>query len=160
MTLSFSTSRPQRGFSLVELIVALAVMGVLSTAAIPLLEVSAQRSRERELKRSLWEIRDAIDAYKRAADTGLVEKTGEGFPKTLQVLVDGVPLLSSGGGRRYFLRRIPRDPFANLQEYSALGWGLRSYRSEPSAPEPGDDVYDVFTRSDRTALDGSKLKKW
>jgi general secretion pathway protein G len=150
----------ERGFSLVELMVTLALMGVLATAVVPLLEVAAQRGRERELRQALWEIRDAIDAHKRAADGGLIEKVGEGYPRTLQTLVDGVPALSGGGGKRYFLRRLPRDPFASDKAAPEQSWGLRSYRSSPQRPEPGDDVFDVFSRSDRTALDGTLVKHW
>jgi general secretion pathway protein G len=150
----------QRGFSLIELIVALAIMGVLATAAVPMLEIAAQRGRERELRQALWEIRDAIDRHKRAAEAGAIEKSGDGYPRSLQSLVDGLPSLASGGGRHYFLRRIPRDPFAPDALSAERGWGLRSYRSEPTRPQPGDDVYDVFSRSERSALDGTLLRTW
>jgi general secretion pathway protein G len=155
-----SAGAVRRGFSLIELMVALAVMGVLAVAAVPMLEIAAQRGRERELRQALWEIRDAIDRHKRAADAGTVEKSGDGYPKTLQSLVDGVPSLAGGGGRHYFLRRIPRDPFAPDALPAERGWGLRSYRSEPTQPQPGDDVYDVYSRSERLALDGTPLKAW
>ena len=147
-----------RGFSLVELLVVLAVMGVLAVAAIPAFEVSAQRSRETELRRALWEIRDAIDAHKRAADAGQIVKVGEGYPTSLRALAEGVP--GRAGDRRVFLRRVPRDPFAPAEWPAERTWKHRSYASTPHRPQAGDDVYDVSTMSDRLGLNGIPLAEW
>lgn len=153
----------QRGFTLVEMLVVLALLGVLASAARPLLELSAQRSREHELRQSLRTLRGALDAYKRAAEAGHIQLSPEdsGYPKTLQLLVDGVPDAKAPDGRRiYFLRRLPRDPFAPAELPAADSWGLRAYDSPPDEPRAGKDVFDVFSRSERRALDGSKLKDW
>lgn len=155
--------RPAGGFTLVELLVVLAVLAVLSTMAMPLAEMSVQRERERELKRALWEIRDAIDAYKKARDTGaIVESRQSRYPTSLLALTElredaraerrGEPLR--------FLRRVPRDPFAPADVAAELTWGLRSYESEAGRPRPGGDVYDVYSRSDRVGLNGVPLKDW
>jgi general secretion pathway protein G len=152
-----------RGFTLIEMLVVLAMMGVLAAAARPLLELSVQRSREQELRHGLRTLRDALDAYKRAAEAGTVALSPEdsGYPKTLQLLVDGVPDARSPNGRKvYFLRRLPRDPFAPAELPAADTWGLRAYDSPPDDPRPGKDVFDVYSRSERRALDGSRLKDW
>lgn len=150
---------PVRGFSLIELLVVMAVLGVLAAAVMPLAEVSQRRERERELKRALWQIRDAIDAHKRAADAGVIAKVGQGYPASLDVLVRGVPRIAQGSDALYFLRRIPADPFAEAAAPGG-GWGLRSYASAPERPEPGADVYDVFSRSERVGLNGVPLRQW
>ena len=152
------TRRLGVGFSLVELLVVMAVLGILAAAVLPLTEVTLQRQREHELKRSLWEIRDAIDAYKRAADAGQIAKVGSGYPPTLASLTEGVPDAVSPGQRRHFLRRVPRDPFAG--DGQPTTWGLRSYASSAERPEPGADVYDVFTQSARIGLNGIALRQW
>ncbi len=144
------------GYSLVELLVVMAVLGILAWAAMPLVEISLRRERERELKRSLWEIRAAIDAYKQAADAGLVAAGPNGYPTTLDVLVQGVPDLRAPGGLRYFLRRVPTDPFA----LPGQGWGLRSYESPPNNPQPGADVYDVYSQTTKLSLAGAPLREW
>lgn len=152
-----------RGFTLIEMLVVLAMLGVLASAARPLLEVSVQRSREHELRQALRTLRDALDAYKRAADGGSIPMSPEdsGYPKTLQQLVDGVADAKSPNGRRiYFLRRMPRDPFAPADLAAVDTWGLRAYDSPADEPRAGRDVYDVFSRSERKALDGSRLKDW
>ena len=150
------------GFSLIELLVVMTVLGVLAAAVMPMAEVSQLRERERELKRALWEIRDAIDVHKRAADAGLIAKAGDGYPASLEVLVAGVPRTGSEGGRIHFLRRIPVDPFtpASLSVESTKSWGLRSYSSSPDRPEAGADVYDVYSRSQRVGLNGLPLRQW
>jgi len=151
------------GFTLIEMLVVLAMLGVLAAAARPLLELSVQRSREHELRQGLRTLRDALDAYKRAADSGSIPQSPEdsGYPKSLQQLVDGVADAKSPNGRRiYFLRRLPRDPFAPTELAAAETWGLRAYDSPADQPREGRDVYDVFSRSERKALDGSRLKDW
>jgi len=152
-----------RGFTLIEMLVVLAMLGVLASAARPLLELSVQRSREQELRQALRTLRGALDAYKRAADAGSIVQSPEdsGYPPNLQLLVDGVADAKSPKERRiYFLRRLPRDPFAPAELPPAETWGLRAYDSPADAPQAGKDVYDVFSRSERRALDGSRLKDW
>ena len=152
-----------RGFTLIEMLVVLAMLGVLASAARPLLEVSVQRSREHELRQSLRTLREALDAYKRATETGSIVQSPEdsGYPQKLQLLVDGVVDAKSANGRKlYFLRRLPRDPFAPAELAAAETWGLRAYDSAPDDPRAGKDVFDVYSRSERKALDGSKLKDW
>jgi len=145
------------------MLVVLAMLAVLASAARPLLELSVQRSREHELRAGLRTLRDALDAYKRAADSGSIAQSPEdsGYPQKLQLLVDGVPDVRSPNGRKlYFLRRLPRDPFAPADLPAAETWGLRAYDSAPDDPRAGKDVFDVYSRSDRQALDGTRLKDW
>jgi general secretion pathway protein G len=144
------------------LLVVIAVLGVLAALAMPLAEVTVQRERERELKRALWDIRDAIDAYKRAADAGnLVKAAGaSGYPPSLAVLTQGVPDAKAAGARLVFLRRIPRDPFAEDGVPAEQSWRLRSYASDADNPQPGVDVYDVASRSKQLGLNGVPLKDW
>lgn len=152
-----------RGFTLIEMLVVLAMLGVLASAARPLLELSVQRSREHELRQGLRTLREALDAYKRATEAGSVAVGAEesGYPQKLEHLVDGVADAKSPNGRKlYFLRRLPRDPFAPADLPAAETWGLRAYDSPPDSPRAGKDVFDVFSRSERKALDGSRLKDW
>lgn len=152
-----------RGFTLIEMLVVLAMLGVLVSAARPLLEVSVQRSREHELRQALRTLREALDAYKHATEAGSVAVSPEdsGYPPRLQLLVDGVADLRSPNGRKlYFLRRLPRDPFAPAELGADETWGLRAYASPPDDPRAGKDVFDVYSRSERRGLDGSKLKDW
>jgi len=152
-----------RGFTLIEMLVVLAMLGVLAAAARPLLELSVQRAREQELRQALRTLRGALDAYKQAVEAGSIAQSPEdsGYPQKLQQLVEGVADAKSPTGRRlYFLRRLPRDPFAPAELDAADSWGLRAYDSPPDSPRPGRDVFDVFSRTERTALDGSKLKDW
>lgn len=152
-----------RGFTLIEMLVVLAMLGVLAAAARPLLELSVQRAREQELRQGLRTLRGALDAYKQAVEAGSIAQSPEdsGYPQKLQQLVEGVADAKSPTGRRlYFLRRLPRDPFAPAELDAADTWGQRAYDSPADAPRPGRDVFDVFSRSERTALDGSKLKDW
>jgi len=144
-----------RGFTLIELIVATAILVVLTGLAVPLARVSIKREKEHELRRDLWEMRDAIDRYKDAADRGAFQiKVGtEGYPPDLQTLVDGVDV---GGKKVRFLRRIPNDPMTDTTD-----WGLRSMEDDPTSDSwGGQNVFDVFTKSEGTALDGTKYKDW
>ena len=152
-----------RGFTLIEMLVVLAMMGVLAMAARPMLQMSAQRSREHELRLALRQIRTAIDAYKKATDEGTIARPADasGYPPNLDALVAGVADVKSVRGRKlYFLRRLPRDPFADRALDPAQTWGLRSADSPPDEPRPGNDVFDVYSRSEKKALDGSRYKDW
>jgi general secretion pathway protein G len=147
-----------KGFTLVEMVIAAAIVALLATVALPLAEVTVQRNREADLRRSLRDLRGAIDAYKRAADEGRIEKKADrsGFPPTLDVLVEGVKDAKSpkGDAKIVFLRRVPRDPLTGEK------WGLRSYASSADSPQAGDDVYDVFTKSSAVGLNGVPYKEW
>lgn len=153
----------QLGFTLVEMIAVVAIVGVLAAAARPFLELSARRSQELTLRQGLRTLRDGIDAYKRAVDEGRVTKSelDSGYPPSLDALVQGVPDAKAGDQKRiYFLRRLPRDPFADPDLPAAQTWATRSYESPPDAPRPGRDVFDVFSRSNRIGLDGSAVAEW
>ena len=154
----------RRGFTLIELLVTLAILALLGTLVVPVFEITQQRRNEQELRRSLREIRTAIDAYKKASDEGRIAKTigATGYPAKLELLVDGVvDARSPKKARIYFLRRLPRDPFngsADLDD--AKTWGKRGYASEANEPREGDDVYDVYTTSPKTGLNGIPYSKW
>jgi len=141
--------------TLVELIAAITILLVLTSMALPLARLSVKRERERALRRDLWEMRDAIDRYKDAADRGAFQiKLGsEGYPPDLETLVKGVDV---GGKKVRFLRRIPADPMTGKTE-----WGMRSMQDDPDSDSwGGQNVFDVFTKSADTALDGTKYKDW
>ncbi|MCD6452412.1 MAG: type II secretion system protein [Acidobacteria bacterium] len=146
------------GYSLVELMVVVAIIAVLASAILPLAEITVKRSKEIELRRALRTLRTAIDKYKEAADKGLikVEKGTYGYPPNLQVLVTGVKNAKTKGEILKFLRRIPKDPMTNSTD-----WGLRSYQDPPNAKRwGGQNVYDVYSRSTAIALDGTRYCDW
>jgi len=152
------------GFTLIELVVTLLIVGLLAAAAVPLVELTVKRNKERELRATLREIRTAIDAYKRASDEGRILKLAQqsGYPPKLELLVEGVPDLRSPERRAiYFLRRLPRDPtFPDQAAAPESTWGKRSYASPPGSPEEGDDVFDVYSRSAGNALNGTPYRSW
>jgi general secretion pathway protein G len=150
------SAKPQRGFTLLELIVAAAILSILTMMALPLARVTIQREKEKELRRSLWEMRDAIDRYKDAADRNMFQTKldSQGYPPDLEELVKGVE--AQGGKKIRFLRSIPVDPMTRSKE-----WGLRSMQDDPDSDSwGGQSVFDVYTKSEGTALDGTKYKDW
>ncbi|MCH7311204.1 type II secretion system protein [Acinetobacter sp. ANC 4805] len=152
-----------RGFTLVEMLVTLTLISIIASMAFPLIQLDQKRRQERELKDALIQIRTALDNYKQAVDEGRIYMPvdSSGYPKTLTDLVDGVPDLKDIKGRKiYFLRRIPTDPFVPDQANGAESWALRSYASPADAPEAGDDVYDIHSKSKKLALDGTRYDKW
>lgn len=156
--------RSNVGFSLVELLVVIVIMGVLASVGLPLAELSHQRTREEELRRSLREIRGAIDTYKRLVDLGSIQRAADasGYPPNLDVLAAGVTdAKSAQGAKLYLLRKLPRDPFAATGIGAASdSWSLRSYASPPDDPKPGKDVYDVHSASAGVGLNGVAYRDW
>lgn len=148
----------ERGLTLVELIFTVTIISILSMAALPLARVSIKRQKEVDLRRALREMREAIDRYKDASDRGFVEvKFGaDGYPADLETLVKGVTQLNAVDKKLRFLRRIPKDPMTGTTE-----WGMRSSQDSPDSTSfGGQNVYDVYTKSTATALDGSKYSDW
>jgi len=152
------------GFSLIELLVVLAILSVLASIGLPLAELSHQRNKEEDLRRSLREIRSALDAYKRLADQGSIQRAADasGYPPNLEALVDGVvDARSPKGTKIYLLRQLPRDPFAPSSiAAAAQTWELRSYASPADDPKPGADVFDVHSRAPGVGLNGVAYKAW
>lgn len=160
------TGRPRRiaGFSLIELLAVVAIMGVLASIGMPLAELAQQRTKEESLRRSLREIRDALDAYKRLTDEGRIERDagGSGYPPKLELLESGVKdARSPQGAKLYLLRKLPRDPFASAEvQPDSVTWALRSYASSRGDPKSGVDVYDVRSKSTATGLNGIPYQQW
>ena len=154
-----------RGFTIIELVVTVGIIALLASAAVPSAQLLYQRQREVELRVALRTLRGAIDAYKNAADFGRIRRKADktGYPPDLRSLVDGVDDATSAkeGVKIYFLRRLPRDPFwPDATTPAEETWGLRSYASPPDDPQPGEDVYDVHSRSSRTGLNGVPYRDW
>jgi general secretion pathway protein G len=153
-----------RGFTLIELVITLAIVGLLATAAMPLAHLIAKREKEAELRGALRQIRDALDAYRLAGQTGHIKQElgASGYPPDLEVLYTGVEdEASEQRVHLYFLRRIPRDPFFPDGSVPAeQTWGLRSYQSPPDDPQAGEDVFDVYSLSNATGLNGVPYRQW
>ena len=157
-----ATRTLEDGYSFIELLVVISILFVLASAALPLAQVASQRQREAELRRTLREMRTAIDKFKDAVDIGQIPTTeltpgSEGYPPDLATLVEGVTPANDASGRKLkFLRRVPIDPMTNSTE-----WGMRAYQDRPDSTSwGGRNVFDVYTKSQGTGLDGTKYKDW
>ena len=154
--------RRSQGYSFVELLIVTAILFILASAVVPLAQVTSQRQRESELRASLRQVRTAIDKFKDAVDAGRIAQSelspgSEGYPPDLETLVEGVPIQNDQSGAKLkFLRKIPTDPVTNSTE-----WGLRAYQDKPDATTWGrGNVFDIYSKSSATALDGTKYKDW
>jgi general secretion pathway protein G len=152
------------GFTLIEMVVTLALVGLVALVALPLYEITSVRVKETELKLALRQIRGALDAYKKAADTGLIPKLVDesGYPPSLEILVTGIENPNDPKhAQLVFLRRIPRDPFSQDASLPAeQTWSLRSYGSPPETPQPGTDIFDIASQSPRMGLNGIYYREW
>lgn len=158
-----SRTRRQRAFTLIELVITVAIVAILASAAMPLAQIAVQRGKEQELRSALRQIREALDAYKQAADEGRIEKKADasGYPPQLGVLVEGVEDIKKPDQPMvYFLRRLPRDPFAEDDVKAEDTWGLRAYASAPEDPREGDDVFDVYSLAEGEGLNGVPYREW
>jgi general secretion pathway protein G len=145
------------GFTLIELLITVTIVALLASIALPLAEVAATRSKEQDLRRGLREIRTAIDAYKKAADDGVIEKKADesGYPPSLAALTEGIAdKRKPEAPKVYFLRKVPADPF------NPDGWGLRSYASTHDSPQEGKDVFDVYSKAPGQGLNGIPYREW
>jgi len=153
-----------RGFTLVELVITVAIVALLASVALPVSELAVQRTKEQDLRRTLRQMREAIDAYKQASDEGRIKKSvgDSGYPKKLEELAEGVEDQKSPKKEKiYFLRRVPRDPLAIDPTLSAAAtWGKRSYSSPPDDPRDGDDVFDVFSLAPGKGINGQPYREW
>ncbi|MCP5093127.1 MAG: type II secretion system protein [Gammaproteobacteria bacterium] len=152
------------GFTLVEMVITVAIVGLLATAVFPLAELGVRRAKEQDLRAALRTIRDGLDAYKAASDAGRIEmELGDsGYPETLDLLVEGVrDIKDPDGNMIYLLRRLPRDPFyPDSSAAAADTWAQRSYESPPDDPQPGDDIFDVHSISQKVGLNGTPYDTW
>jgi general secretion pathway protein G len=154
MTRAFAAAK---GFTLIELLITVTIVALLASVALPLAEVTSQRGREQDLRRSLREVREAIDAFKRASDDGVIDRPADrsGYPPTLAALVEGVAdKRKPDAPKVFFLRRLPRDPLTGED------WALRSYASNHDDPQAGQDVYDIYSTSRGTGLNGIPYRNW
>ncbi len=153
-----------QGFTLIELVITVAIVALLASVALPVSELAVQRTKEQELRRTLRQIREAIDVYKQASDEGRIRKSigDSGYPKKLEDLAEGVEDQKSPKKEKiYFLRRVPRDPFnADPTLSAAATWGKRSYASPPDDPKEGDDVFDVFSLAQGKGINGQPYRDW
>jgi general secretion pathway protein G len=155
------------GLSLVELVITLVILSILAALILPSARMSARRVKELELRRELRVIRTALDEYKKAYDKAIEEKkilsslNKSGYPETLKQLVEGADFGGAVSTRKKFLRRIPADPFNPPKPGEEPEWGLRSYSDSPDSTSwGGEDVFDVYSKSEETAIDGTKYKDW
>lgn len=161
---ALSVRRTGNGFTLIELVITVAIIAILSSVALPLNELVVQRAKEQDLRRALRDIREAIDTYKQASDEGRIQKrVGEsGYPRRIEDLVEGVEDQKSPKKEKiYFLRRVPRNPFASDPNLMAAEtWGKRSYASPPDEPKEGDDVFDVYSLALGNGINGRPYREW
>lgn len=155
--------RRKLGFTLVELLVSMGIIVLLASLVTPMVVTALKRDKEHELRIALRQIRQALDDYKQAGDLGRIARLpgDSGYPRSLEVLVLGVPdQLDPAGRKLYFLRRLPRDPFANERLPAERTWGSRSYGSDPDNPQSGPDIFDVFSQSAAVGLNGVPYRQW